>query len=249
MSLTEKAYQRIRGAIVQGEIAFGEQLSETQIGKVLGMSKAPVRAAFIRLKDRGLVNIVPQSGTYVFSPTAEDVRGLSHLRAVLENEALHEAMKLRPARLLERLDAAVADMKTAVAAKDWPAYGEADNAYHRAIIEECGNPYLAKAYGSGAAALEALRVRLQAGGLRERSIGEHIEMAKLLRARQVEKAARLLRVHILVINDSLDVLPLESAASTAAERPAEKLSASGLRAKRGAGQGKGRPAAGRARRR
>src|SRR5215510_2547823 len=134
MSLTEKAYQRIRGAIVQGDLAFGEQLSETQIGKALGMSKAPVRAAFIRLKDKGLVNIVPQSGTYVFSPTAEDVQGLSHLRAVLENEALHEAMKHRQTRLLQRLDSALADMKTAVAARDWPSYGSADNDYHRAII-------------------------------------------------------------------------------------------------------------------
>jgi DNA-binding GntR family transcriptional regulator len=227
MSLTEKAYQRIRGAIVQGDLAFGEQLSETQIGKVLGMSKAPVRAAFIRLKDKGLVNIVPQSGTYVFSPTAEDVRGLSHLRAVLENEALHEAMKHSPARLLQRLDAAVAEMKTATAGKDWPAYGSADNDYHRAIIEECGNPYLAHAYYLGAAALEALRVRLQAGGLRERSIGEHIEMAKLLRTRQVEKAAKLLRLHILVINDSLDLLPLQPDAASPAEQASAKLSRGG----------------------
>jgi DNA-binding GntR family transcriptional regulator len=225
MSLTEKAYQRIRGAIVQGDLAFGEQLSETQIGKLLGMSKAPVRAAFMRLKDNGLVKIVPQSGTYVFSPSAEDVRGLSQLRAVLENEALHEAMKHRPAQLLQRLDAALVAMKTAIAAKDWTAYGNADNAYHRAIIEESGNPYLVHAYYLGAAALEALRVRLQAGGLRERSIGEHIEMAKLLRARQVEKAAKLLRLHILVINDSLDVLPLQPAAPAAAEEQASaKLS-------------------------
>jgi DNA-binding GntR family transcriptional regulator len=224
MSLTEKAYQRIRGAIVQGDLAFGEQLSETQIGKLLGMSKAPVRAAFMRLKDNGLVKIVPQSGTYVFSPSAEDVRGLSHLRAVLENEALHEAMKHRPAQLLQRLDAALVEMKTAIAAKDWTAYGNADNAYHRAIIEESGNPYLVHAYYLGAAALEALRVRLQAGGLRERSIGEHIEMAKLLRARQVEKAAKLLRLHILVINDSLDVLPLQQTAAIAEEQASAKLS-------------------------
>ena len=136
MSLTQKAYQRIRNAIVHGGLAFGEQLSETQIAKSLGMSKAPVRAALIQLKDKGLVNIVPQSGTYVFSPTAKDVRGLSQLRAMLENEALHEAMKHRPERLLERLDAAVAEMKTALAAKNWPAYGSADNGYHRAIVEE-----------------------------------------------------------------------------------------------------------------
>jgi DNA-binding GntR family transcriptional regulator len=212
MSLTQKAYQRIRNAIVHGGLQFGEQLSETQIAKSLGMSKAPVRAAFIQLKDKGLVNIVPQSGTYVFSPTAEDVRGLSHLRAVLENEALHEAMKHRPERLLQRLDGAVAEMKAALAAKNWPAYGSADNDYHRAIIEESGNPYLVSAYYLGAAALEALRVRLQAGGgFRDRSIGEHVEMAKLLRARKVTEAARLLTVHILIINDSLHILPLKSA--------------------------------------
>ena len=47
--------------------------------------------------------------------------------------------------------------------------------------------------------------------MRERSIGEHVEMAKMLHARQTEKAARMLRVHILVINDSLDLLPLKPA--------------------------------------
>ena len=40
------------------------------------------------------------------------------MSVVLENEALHEAMKHRPARLLERLDAAVAEMRKANAARD-----------------------------------------------------------------------------------------------------------------------------------
>jgi DNA-binding GntR family transcriptional regulator len=241
MSLTQKAYQRIRNAIVHGGLAFGEQLSETQIAKSLGMSKAPVRAALIQLKDKGLVNIVPQSGTYVFSPTAKDVRGLSQLRAMLENEALHEAMKHRPERLLERLDAAVAEMKTALAAKNWPAYGSADNDYHRAIVEESGNPYLVSAYYLGAAALEALRVRLQAGGgFRDRSIGEHVEMAKLLRARKIDEAARLLRIHILIINDSLHILPLKEAAQDAPPlRPMEAAPARKPR-RRPVSKGRGR---------
>ncbi|HVY19712.1 MAG TPA: GntR family transcriptional regulator [Bauldia sp.] len=209
MSLTREALDRIRSAIVSGDLEFGEQLSETQIAKALGMSKAPVRAAFIELKDKGLVTIVPQSGTYVFSPSAEDVRTLSHFRALLEHEALSEAMKHRAAQLLTRLDDAIARMKRALATKNYDAYGKADNSYHIAILEESGNRYLLNAYHLGATALEALRVRLQkAGGFRERSFDEHVEMAELLRNGRVSEAQRLMRTHILVINDSLATLPL-----------------------------------------
>src|SRR5437868_2432631 len=111
MSMTSDAFDRIRDAIVSGGLEFGEPLSETQIAKALGMSKAPVRAAFIELRDKGLVTVVPQSGTYVFSPTADDVRTMSEFRAVLENQALREAIKLRRAAVLTRLDDAIADMR------------------------------------------------------------------------------------------------------------------------------------------
>jgi DNA-binding GntR family transcriptional regulator len=47
VSLTRDAFERIREAIVSGALEFGEPLSETQIAKALGMSKAPVRAAFM----------------------------------------------------------------------------------------------------------------------------------------------------------------------------------------------------------
>jgi DNA-binding GntR family transcriptional regulator len=210
MSLTKEALDRIRDAIVSGDLEFGEQLSETQIANALGMSKAPVRAAFMELRDKGLVSIVPQSGTYVFSPTAEDVYRLSHFRALLEIEALREAMQQRSAQLLARLDEQLARMKRALSAKNYEAYGKADNAYHIAILEESGNRYLLAAYPLSSTPLEALRVRLQGpGGLRARSFDEHVEMARLLRAGKMADAEKLMRMHILVINDSLATLPLK----------------------------------------
>jgi DNA-binding GntR family transcriptional regulator len=209
MSLTSEAFEKVRNAIVSGALDFGEHLSETQIANALGMSKAPVRAAFIELKDKGLVTIVPQSGTYVFSPTAEDIRTLSHFRALLENEAIREAAKLRSDQLLARLGSATAQMKVALSSNNWDAYRTADSAYHFSILEECGNRYLLKAYHLSAAALEALRVRLQKGGnFREQSYGEHIEIARFLKLGRIDDACSLLRSHILVINDSLDMLML-----------------------------------------
>ena len=146
MSLTRSAFERIRDAIVSGRLEFGEHFSETQIAKALGMSKAPVRAAFMELRDKGLVTIVPQSGTYVFSPTEEDVRTLSHFRGLLENEAVREAIKRNPASLLAKLDEAIFRMKRAMAAQDWEMYRKADSFYHLAFLEECDNRYLLNAY-------------------------------------------------------------------------------------------------------
>lgn len=209
MSLTRQAFERIRDAIVSGELEFGEQLSEAQLAASLGMSKAPVRAAFMELRDKGLVNIVPQSGTYVISPTAEDVQTLSHFRALLEHDAVHEAMKLRRETLLVKLDDAIGRMKRSMATKDWDIYRKADSGFHLAFLEESGNLYMLRAYHLGATVLEALRVRLQRGGkFRDQSFGEHIEIAEMLRAGDIDGACKLLRSHILVINDSLEMLPL-----------------------------------------
>lgn len=202
MSMTREAFDRIRDAIVSGGLELGEHLSESAIAKALGMSKAPVRAAFIELRDKGLVSVVPQSGTYVFTPTAEDVRTMSEFRALLENQALREAFRLRPDVMFERLDAAVATMRAALAISDWDGYRTADNAYHLAFLEECGNPYLLRAHDLTSSTLEALRVRLQggAGNFRERSFREHLEMVAWLQAGKIDEAAVVLRDHILIIN-------------------------------------------------
>ena len=162
----------------------------------------------MELKDKGLVTIVPQSGTYVISPTSEDVRTLSHFRALLENDALTEALKLHRAALLAKLDEAIAGMKRAMTTKDWDIYRKADSAFHLAFLEESANPYLMRAYHLSATALEALRVRLQSGGnFRKQSFGEHLDIARMLRAGDVDGARDLLRFHIMVINDSLETLP------------------------------------------
>ena len=212
MSMTTEAFERIRDAIVSGGLEFGEPLSETQIANALGMSKAPVRAAFIELRDKGLVTIVPQSGTYVFSPTADDVRTMSEFRALLENQAVTEAYSNRREVMLGRLEDAIGAMRKAITAKNWEDYRKADSSFHLAFMEECENRYLLKAYHLTSTALEALRVRLQrgVGNFREQSFREHCDIVDFLRAGKPDAAKKLLRQHILIINESLHTLPLNT---------------------------------------
>ncbi len=68
--LTDIVCERVRTAIVQGELKLGEQVSEAQLATWLGVSKTPVRESLLRLKSEGLVDIQPQRGSFVFRPVA-----------------------------------------------------------------------------------------------------------------------------------------------------------------------------------
>jgi len=207
VSLTQEACERLRDAIVSGKLEFGERLSEEQIARALGMSKAPVRAAFTDLRDMGLVSIVPQAGTYVFTPTPKEVEEMSHFRAMLEREALESALARDPDALVQGLSAAILQMQQAIDKQDFTLYSRADSAYHRMILQHAGNRYLEKAYDLTATALEALRAHLQSGegDFWQRSFAEHTQMRDLMAQRKFDEVHALLKEHILIINRSISL--------------------------------------------
>src|SRR6201986_1415971 len=98
--LTQMAYEKILKAIVYGRLDLGEPLSENDLAKALDVSKAPIRQSLNELRVKGLVVVVPQSGSYVFSPTREEIEELCDFRLLLEQRALHVSMeKAAPAML------------------------------------------------------------------------------------------------------------------------------------------------------
>ena len=209
VSLSKLAFTRIRDAIVSGDLAFGERLSEVQIAEALEMSKAPVRTAFLELRDRRLVTIVPQAGTYVFSPSREDVYEMSSFRAILETAGMRLSLQAARATVLDTLATTIPRMEKALGEGNWKDYEAADMEYHLAFINNSGNSYLPQAYDLTAPAIKALRVRLQAGtgAYRKQSFGEPKQILRHLEAGDPDQAAEALRAHIMVINEAKLDLP------------------------------------------
>ena len=195
-SLTTLAYERIRDAIVFGPLDLGEPLSENGLAKALGMSKAPIRAAMNELRLKGLVQVVPHSGTYVFSPTRQEIEELCDFRALLEVQALVAAMSHSAAALLAELDAVVAAMRRG----DTSTPDESrrlDSEFHQLFITHCGNRYLADAYATIGHRVEALRHRfMDTTVFRHKAFAEHLEIPELLRAGKVTRATAVLDAHI-----------------------------------------------------
>ena len=195
VSLSRRAYERIRDAIVYGPLDLGEPLSEGALASALGMSKAPVRAAIHELRVQGLVRIVANSGTYVFSPSRTEIEQLCDFRTLLEVQA----MKLATERARDRLLADLATITRAMRETDGAheANRRLDSRFHGSFIAHCGNDYLAAAYGTIGLQVEALRYRfMDTAVFRQKALTEHLKMADLLAEGRVGRAASILADHI-----------------------------------------------------
>jgi DNA-binding GntR family transcriptional regulator len=195
-TLTEQAADEIRNRIVGGQFEFGEALSEIALANELGVSKTPVREAFLQLKNEGLVEILPQRGTFVFRMTIEELRQLSEMREVLEVNSLRFALRDGGETLIESLGPILEGMKAATDIKDPLLYREYDALFHTAIIHASGNRFMESAYNVIALRVQAFRNRLSLDAQNWRSLEQHLAVAELVRSQEVDKAADALRIHI-----------------------------------------------------
>lgn len=158
-SLTMLVVDQIRDLIVTERFALGELLSENTIAALLGVSRAPVRDAFVRLETEGLVKVQPQRGTFVFHYDATELREICELRQVLETGALRIAMARDRARLVEELRRQVEAAEQA-GELDPRAYQRFDTAFHDALVGSARNDELMEAYGRISGRIRAIRHRL-----------------------------------------------------------------------------------------
>lgn len=195
-SLAEQAAVTIRQRIIDGLLPLGSALSEVALATDLGVSKTPVREALLRLSKDGLVEILPQRGTYVFRLDARQVRALTVMRELLERKALVMAAPAHR-ELGAALAKVVAAMERALPLDDPQDYRRLDDAFHQTIIDAAENEFLADAYDRIAFRVQALRSGLARVRERnQRSFAEHGRLADLIAAGDMAAADELLGHHI-----------------------------------------------------
>ena len=146
-NLTTRAYERIRAAILRGDLPLGTPVSGRRLAGWLGMSLLTAARALKQLENDGLVESRPRSGTLVRMPTSQDIRGHYVVREALETQAARlfagkatEVEREDIRTLAARLDALYADPK-----RDPQAACRAHMALHHRIAEYAGCPELLRA--------------------------------------------------------------------------------------------------------
>ena len=197
-TLAVQLADRLREAVMRGDFTLGEALSELKLAAAFGVSRTPVREALTTLQREGLIDIRPQSGSFVFLPSEEDVAELAEFRSMVEVQALRLACARRREPLLAQLKAAADDMDAALALDDRSAVAAADGRLHQAIVDNSANAYLSSAYRLVAGRVGALRTHnlVVTGASHARSQGEHRAVIAALVKGDLAGAEDVLSEHI-----------------------------------------------------
>ncbi len=196
--LSERAYLRLREAIVDGTLAGGAKLSERSLASVLNISPQPVREALRRLESEGMVESRARSGTFVAQLTAERMVEMGRIRAALEGVAAGIAARRASPTGIAALRARLAAIKDATQSNDRAALAEANDMFHRTLHAITGNAFLIRS-------LEALRAYFHVGSPRvlrderqvDEALAEHAEIVEAVARGEPERAEAAMRAHTL----------------------------------------------------
>ena len=196
-SLVDAAYQQIRQRILDNLWPPGHRALEQEVALALGMSRTPVREALMRLRNEGLVEVIPRHGMRVLPVSPTDMREIYEILTALECMAGELLARRGPSdEELKPLVAASKAMDKALKADDLDAWAAADERFHAHFIELAGNRQLQATvlnYWDRAHRARMFTLRLRPKPVN--STREHMRMVAQLRAGDVEGIVQGIRAH------------------------------------------------------
>ncbi|MFF4310375.1 GntR family transcriptional regulator [Streptomyces sp. NPDC001507] len=189
--LRDRACTAIRDAIVAGEIEPGTVVRDAEFAERLGLSRAPVREAFARLVDEGLLESKPQSYTRVTAVVAADVRDAAAVVGAMHELVTRAAVPRMRDTDLELMRASNVRFAAAVRAGDVAGALRADDELHDVLVRVAGNRAAAATVARYTPLIRRLERRRFGEGGSCRSAGLHDRLIAACAAGDTESAVRV----------------------------------------------------------
>jgi DNA-binding GntR family transcriptional regulator len=206
-SRVDEAYGALKDAIRNTVFPPGYQGSEQEIAVRLGMSRTPVHEAIIRLQEDGLVRVLSKRGVLICPLAPDDIREIYEVIIAVESMAAELLAALPEGQRMDaanELESATEAMERGLANDDLRGWAEADDSFHRLLVERCGNGRLRRI--AQTVTDQAHRARMLTLRLRERptrSARAHRELIAAIRTGDAIEAHRAARAHRLAARDEL----------------------------------------------
>jgi DNA-binding GntR family transcriptional regulator len=196
-NLHDEVASRIRDLIIEGELAPGTRIYETQLGQSLGVSRTPLREALKTLASEGLIELATARGAVVKRFSEKEVRDMLDVLAVLEAFAARLACE-------RASDADIAGMRELhdrmaafFEAGNRLEYYKLNQAFHSGLLRLSGNGTLEGAHLAIQSRIKRIRYVGNSEPQKWRdAMAEHERMIRHLEARDAGRLAQVLAEHM-----------------------------------------------------
>lgn len=200
VSVVDALTASLRATVLDGRIAPGAGLGETDVAAEYEVSRPTAKAAIAALVAEGLLRREAHRSAQVPTLSRADVEDLFLVRMPLELEVIR---LLADGGVPESAAAAVTDLAQVPPDAGHSTFVEADLRFHRVLVDAVGSPRLSRLYQglSGEIHLSMVQSRYALG--RDRIVAEHDAVLAALRAGEVDRATALMREHLAGARDAL----------------------------------------------
>lgn len=198
----DMVFDRLHEQILTLELLPGTRMSEADVASRLGVSRQPVRDAFNRLANLGLLRVRPQRATEVRGFSMREIENQRFVRAAIELEVVSRACARVASSgcdrgALEALDANLARQDAAAAAGQTDRFHALDYDFHRLICDIGGHALAFETVERCKRAVDRLCM-LSLGRTDEVTavLCDHRQIVEALKAGAAEQARATLRLHL-----------------------------------------------------
>lgn len=202
-----QVFEVLRAEILALRLPPGTALQDKALIERFQVSRTPVREALIRLAELGLVDVFPQSGTFVSRVPVGAIPEAVVIRVALEGVTAAKAAEAATPERLAAIDRAIARQKAAALVDDPDAFHEYDEGFHAAVAELAGHPGIWSLLSQVKVQVDrARRLTLPVLGRMEQVLGEHARIRDLIAAGDAEGARAAMAAHVSAVIPDVEEL-------------------------------------------
>lgn len=195
----------LRDDIVSMRRLPGDPIVEKEFAETYGVSRTPVREALLRLASEGLVDIFPQSGTFVAHIPLRALPEAIVIRVALEETSARLAAERSTRSQIIGIHAIVEKLRESEASGDREDFHQADERFHAAIADMAGYPGIWTIVQQVKVQVDRYRrLTLPQAGRMRRVIEEHSAIVEAIEARDPVRAAALMNTHLSALLTGMD---------------------------------------------
>lgn len=135
--ITPQITRILRERIIQNDLKPGDRISESELAGIYAVSRQPIREAFIKLADQGLLEVRPQRGTFVTRIGYFAVLDARFLREAIEADIAKILAAAPEPALIAELREQI-DRQRAHKRQDPGGFTRLDDQFHRTLAAAAG---------------------------------------------------------------------------------------------------------------